>query len=138
MSKLSSENDGQLKSFLKLRIYQRTNETFFVSKSFFWRRWHHGLQCCFSFEIAAVSSGFCFIGQSVVQWTSKSKITEIFSLFFHRLTSRTIVRDQKLSQSLVWTLLKEIFISLRLSEYARNDLYNPEFITPINILMNSG
>ena len=63
---------------LNLPIYLRKNETFFVSKSFFWRRWHHGLQCCFSFEIAAVSSVLLF-HWSV--WISKSKITEIFSLF---------------------------------------------------------
>ena len=62
--KLIHEDIECFKIRVNLRIYQRMNETFFVTKSFNWRIPSPSgtmLFLLFSFEIAVVSSVLCFL-----------------------------------------------------------------------------
>ena len=72
----SCEHDEDDKIWLKLGIYHRMNETLFVSKSLFWRRWHHDNNVASLLkllEIAAASSVLYFIGQSEFQCQKSQK-----------------------------------------------------------------
>ena len=77
---------GHLRNDLQFVIYQRRNETFFVIKSFIWRRGSHDNKVLFSFENrnwAAVASDFCCSGQSKEILNSMSKNIE--NIFTFRL-----------------------------------------------------
>ena len=75
-AKTSSKGIGNFKIWYKLLIYYRMNETFFVTKSFNWRRWSPSGAMLFFFEIGhscffSPAKSFCLAWQLWSVWSSR-------------------------------------------------------------------
>ena len=78
----SRKNDKHLKTWVKLRIYHRKNETFFVRKSFFWQRESIMTTMLLFWNSQLFLQSFLFLwSDSWSVWISSQKITKIFSFF---------------------------------------------------------
>ena len=120
----SSKATEHPKNDLKCLIYQRTNETFFVSKSFFWRRRRHDN------SVASLLKGQGLLFSWSV-WISKSKITriraKIFSLFICLCTFNVSAPDRIVSIPFLSFGFNQDEVSTHLSQEFRLNSYTYQF-----------
>ena len=103
----SREHYEHSKSWVNLRIYQRMNETFLVSKSTFWRRKSNDNNVGSFFKLSSCPAKFLCLaqsssGQSQFQVILIQKLSKIFSLFVCLRTLSVYLCGFELSQLQLW------------------------------------